>query len=438
MRIIAIAIVLVFITMYIVLMPRMLFKRDVLSLKYLTFEIVMQNFICILCCSYLNSFISQLVLLYKEIIFYGAVILYFIYNKKMKIRKNSLYAIAMILVCLPYFFIGEASLYTKLVCFRQIMTPVILILYGRTLLLTENDFVDYFRFLVKIGIALVFFGFIEELVIGDDFWIALHIEKYMDMKGFSAWAWDGLPGNFYSADLHLTIGMLRRMVSIMADPLLTGHFLAFCVVILLYKKLFENNLLNMGILFLLTVGVVLTLSKGAILVIAIAFAYKLWRNNKLFAIPFILVGIIMLVFMIKNNVLYSISQHTSGLVSSSIRVVGKGLGSVGNYANLYGNANSDISESYIGALLGQMGLMGVVMFLCVFIHYSKKILSVRKSRVSILVFAYVLGVILEAFMSESSINFVGSGVTFILFGSLTNDLICNSMTLSDKVQNRVQ
>lgn len=413
-----------YIAVYVALIPRLLRKRDVLSLKFLTFEIVTQNLICILCCSFVNSTVSQFVLLYKELILYGAVLFCFL-SKQGKIRNKTMPLCIMAILVFPYFFIGEASLYTKLICFRQIMTPVILMLYGRTLSLKEEDYLLYFKFLIKIGIGIVFIGVIEEFVIGDNFWRLLQIQNYIDMKGFSAWAWDGLPGNFYSADLYLVFGMLRRMVSIMADPLLTGHFLAICVVILLYRNVFINTLQNLIALCLLTLGVALTLSKGAVLVIGIAYAYKLWKKNKFWALPYVVISLIVLVFMIKNNTLYSISQHTGGLISSTNSILGGGLGSAGNYSNLYGNANSDISESYIGALLGQMGLFGVIIFLGMFLYYSRILLSYKKSKIRMSIFAYTLGVICEAFVSESSINFVGVGVVFILFGSLTNDFKAN-------------
>ena len=169
--------------------------------------------------------------------------MYFLTNKRLKIRKSSVPLIIMVLLCVPYFFVGVASLYTKLICFRQIMTPIILILYGRTLSINERELRDYFSFLVKIGVGIVIFGIIEEFVIGDSLWFSLHIEKYMDMKGFSKWVYsNGLPGNYYSADLYMVVGMLRRMVSIMADPLLTGHFLALCIVIILYNRFIINPL----------------------------------------------------------------------------------------------------------------------------------------------------------------------------------------------------
>ena len=423
MQIVASVIAIAFILLYAALIPRLLFKRDLVSLQYITIETVLQNIICIMTSAFLNNTISQLVLLYKELIFYGVVVLYFLTNKRLKIRKSSVPLIIMVLLCVPYFFVGVASLYTKLICFRQIMTPIILILYGRTLSINERELRDYFSFLVKIGVGIVIFGIIEEFVIGDSLWFSLHIEKYMDMKGFSKWVYsNGLPGNYYSADLYMVVGMLRRMVSIMADPLLTGHFLALCIVIILYNRFIINPLYYAVTLVVLTVGVIFTLSKGAILVIAIAYTYKLWCRYKPIAILCGVIGVILLAYMIKNNTLYTISQHTGGLIASFGNIVGKGFGSAGNYSNLYGNASSEVAESYMGALLGQMGLIGFGIFLYMFIYYSKKLFAFNRTAIGLSIFAYIMGILFESFVSESSINFVGSGIAFIVFGILTKKL----------------
>lgn len=411
------------ICVYSCLIPRLLCRRDLLSLKMITLEMILQNILCIITSAFFNSTISQLILLYKEMIFYGAVILYLCTAREFKIRKNSLPLLCMLIFCIPYFFIGNASLYTKLICFRQIMTPIILMLYGRSISITEEELNIYVKFLIKIGIAMVIFGIIEEFIIGDAVWFNLHIEKYMEMKGFSKWVYaNGLPGNFYSADLYLVFGMLRRMVSIVADPLLTGHFLALCIIILLYNNLIKNRLSYILILAILTLGVIFTLSKGAILVIAIGYVYKVWKKNRGAALLFGISGFIIILYMIKNNTLYTIAQHTGGIVASLGNIMGQGLGSAGNYSNLYDNASSSVAESYFGALLGQMGLIGFVLFLFVLLFYIKQVLKKNKSVMARSIVAYILGITVEAFVSESSINFIGSGVAFIMFGILTNTL----------------
>lgn len=431
-------IVLMFISTYILLTPRIILKRDIISLKLITLEIVLQNMMCILASAFLNDSVSKLVLIYKEIIIYGTVLLVFFIKYPIKIKKSSLPALFMIFICIPYFFIGEVSVYTKLICFRQIMTPIILIMYGRTFLLDKNELNDYMKFVVKIGVFIVAFGIVEEFIVGDCLWTSLNIEKYMAMKGFSLWVYGNhLPGNFYSADLVSSYGMLRRMVSIMAEPLLTGLYLALCIVVLLYQDIFKNLKCRIACLIVLTAGVILTLSKGAILTIVIAYVCKIWKKNKAVASICMLIGCVAIVYMIENNKLYTLSQHMNGLASSFVSVAGSGLGTAGNYAKLYGKVRSNVGESYLGALLVQTGVVGLVAFLNVFLFYSKKIIYRNKNAIAQSIVAYIIAVVLEALVAESTINYVGSGICFILFGILTTINLNNETDNYFKLHNEL-
>lgn len=54
--------------------------------------------------------------------------------------------------------------------------------------------------------------------------------------------------------------------------------------------------------------------------------------------------------------------------------------------------------------------------------YYLKLIRVLDNMFSLPVFAFILGVLLESIMYESSINFVGSGVAFIILGILSNKI----------------
>ena len=277
------------------------------------------------------------------------------------------------------------------------------------------------------------FGLLERFVMGDSFWLSLNINKYMDAKGFSAWIYsNGLPGNYYSADLYSFVGLIRRLVGFLTDPLLTGHFLAFCTLILLFTSVYGTRKRNNIAIVLFSVVILLTLSKGAILIIAVGFVYKLWRNNRAFAFLAGIFALGALVFLIKGDFLSTVSTHVGGLTSSlSIDYVfGKGLGTSGNYANLYGEGSATNGESYIGAIIGQMGLIGLIVFIYAIVQLLKRIRYIDKSIVSYLVFAYIVGVLIESFVSESAINYVGSGVAFIFFGILYAQQSVHSELLS--------
>ncbi len=423
MKLLEIITVVLFLGVYVVYLPRLIVKHDLKTLKLLILEIVLQNLICIMASDVFGRPITQIIILYKELVMYASVLLFFFNKQKLKIKKYIVPVIVMIAVCIPYFFIGTASLYTRLICFRQIMTPLILILYGRTFKLQEFEKRKALKYIVDLGVIQAIFGLFERFILGDSFWLSMNISKYMDAKGFSAWIYNnGLPGNFYSADLYNYVGMMRRLVGLLTDPLLTGHFLAFCVIILLFIPIYDKRSKNIFALSICSIAIVLTLSKGAMLIIAIGYVYKLWRHNKVFAMITGVIAIGFIAVLVRGDILYTMSRHIGGLTSSfsSEYIIGKGLGSSGNYANLYGGSSETSGESYIGAIIGQMGVVGFIAFIYANTRLLKRIRSCDHSPMSYLVSAYIIAVLIESIISESAINFVGSGVAFILFGLLTS------------------
>lgn len=80
-------ILLVFIASYTFLMPRIILKRDIISLKLITLEIVLQNIMCIFASAFFSNTLSQMILLYKGTVLYGTVLLSFFYNNPIKIKK---------------------------------------------------------------------------------------------------------------------------------------------------------------------------------------------------------------------------------------------------------------------------------------------------------------------------------------------------------------
>lgn len=402
-------------------LPRSIVYRDLKSLKFLTAAFVMQNMICALSGLFFGHRLTQFLILYKEVILYGVVFIYVFYIKKGKISFNLLPLLMVTCVLFIYFFIGKATIYTKLICFRQIMTPVILIMYGLCLKINSYDQEDYIKFCVNFGVIQAIFGIFELFVLGDEFWKSIHIENIMAAKGFSNWVYHGLPGDYYSGDFYHIIGRsVRRLVGLTTDPLLTAHYLAFCFVILLFHKVYNSQLKQIFALILLSITVFFTLSKGAILIMAISFMCRTWQKQKIVAITLIVPIIVVLMQIINKNLLASVSVHVGGLTSSlmGISILGNGLGSAGNFANYYGNTSS-IGESYVGLILGQTGIIGLCIFVYAIIYTSKRVVYLNKNTLSFSVVVYIFACIIEAFVSESAINYVGSGIAFIILGVLS-------------------
>lgn len=432
MKIVEVAVVFLAMALGLFWLPRLIIKQDIKSLKFISTEMMVQNFVCIAVADLVGSELTQFIILYKEIAMYAAIAFSFILKRKSKVRYSTLPIVIVILLFLPYFFIGNASLYTRLICLRQLLTPFILVLFGGVFKLSNSDIHDYLRFLVKLALIQTIFGLAERFLFGDGLWFSLNIEKYMDAKGFSSWVYsNGLPGNFYSADLYKYVGMLRRLVGLTADPILTGHSIAIGLIILLYINVFKSSSNRYIAMAIMTVAVFLTLSKGAILIVGIAYIYKVWNKNKAVAGGMAAVAIGVVFVLIRQNTFSTIAIHLSGLTTSFGNLLGSGLGSAGNYASLYGGESATSGESYIGTLIGQMGLIGLASFCYAIFSYANELLKKNRNKIGYLVVSVILAIVIESFMSESAINFVGTGSAFILLGLMSKNKVGLSTGVSD-------
>lgn len=72
----------------------------------------------------------------------------------------------------------------------------------------------------------------------------------------------------------------------------------------------------------------------------------------------------------------------------------------------------------MGLVIGQMGILSALLFMYFFYKICRRIVKYKKGNLEYAVIAYTIGTVFEAFISESSINFVGSGIAFILLGML--------------------
>ncbi|HCH83214.1 MAG TPA: hypothetical protein DE316_09055 [Eubacterium sp.] len=395
--------------------PYSIIYKNLKSLKFVTVALTLQNIMSLFACNSLPGYVVSFIILYKEIILWGTVIWTLIIRQK--IRKNNFSAICFVFYLVLSMFRGNVDIYTKFVCFRQLMTPVILILYGRCLNISQDEKVDFLKFIINMGVFQAIFGIVEEFILGDKFWLALNISSLFKAKGFSRWVIAGMPGNYYSADFYSIIGRsVRRLVGITTDPLLTAHFLAFCIVILLFLDVDKKNKKIFKIV-LLSIATFLTLSKGAILIVAISFLYKVWIKNRKVAIFLIVFAITGLVGIIQSNILRTVSIHLAGLTTAaeSISIIGGGIGTSGNLASLGGKSTTS-GESFFGMILGQLGIIGLLLFIWM-IKRMTKLLFAEKNKIYVYaIIAYIIAITIEAIVSESAINFVGSGVAFIALG----------------------
>lgn len=395
--------------------------------------IVLQNSIAMLLAKYVGGSTPNIFIMLKDILTYVALIIMFVYNFK-NFKSTFVDILAIIsTVCLGVYLVvpTEATMFTKLVQFRQLMSPIALYLLGRFLFVKKERADEFLKFFVKVSVMACIFGFLERFILGDSFWVNIGIVEYMHSKGMGSWAYaaGGLPGNFYTFDFVTFIGTsLRRMVSFVADPTLFGQYLVFPLAILVFTNLFSRKKTVFYFLILI-ISLLLTLSKGGMLSFAVVVLFKVFRSKyrPLGFVLMSLLGAALVVILSNAEKFSSLPSHLKGLTHNFTVIAddpfGLGLGMAGNFANLYANGNSGeigAGESFIGMIVGQLGIFSILIFLffIILVNFFRKnrIKDVYIRNSSNLMAATLIGTLCSSIISESAISFISAGIIFLIGG----------------------
>lgn len=414
-------------------------KNNTRSIKFLIFIILFQNIFLILFSKSMSSVQFTLCTAIKEIMLYEMALIGFLISYK-KIPKHILCCILILaVVCLKNLIFSEANLWTRIVALRQILIPALCLLIGFGLLNNKNSFHKISRYVVSASVFLGVFGFIE-YVLGDAFWVKIGYHEYLFLKenGASNWFYNGVTSNYYSWDIPGLV--LRRMISITADPLATAHFV-FLGFLISYlglnsqvkiegntnsKSLSKNNGLICCFLF---VCCVLSVSKAVfVLILVLIFIlgfYKVKRRERWIVISLaVCLLALILIYVVLNYDSSKVSatmNHMNGLIEGfkSATLFGKGLGTAGFVSSFTNEIG--VTESYIGVILVQLGWVGSLAYLLVFIilateiYKSERLNGVRKN---IFAMVMILGLMIEMLFSESSVSILGTSLFFIMIGMI--------------------
>lgn len=397
-------------------------KSNSETLMYMIIIILTQNIVCVIFSRYMNSTTMGIVIAYKEILTYLTIIVFILLKNGANYITKNKFLVMYIFSLLLGLVLSKADIFVRMISLRQLLIPVVTFIFGMAINIDENKVKRILKNIIYLGIIICVFGMIEVILLNDNFWVDMGIGKYMELKGFDQWVYNGLPGNYYTADfINITGSMYRRMVSTFTDPLLLSHFLALCLVILIfYRDLIKNKLQKNIIIIIMSICLIGTLSKGALVILAVAALIKYYNKNKYIFIALLIISSVALIFIIKTNLFYTVSQHSNGLIENfkNASLFGNGLGSTGNFAIIYSDTSADIGagESYIGTLLGQIGIFGLICYTSFNFHIVNKLRSRKEYDLNIIVIILLVGMFLESILSESAISFIGSGLYFILAG----------------------
>lgn len=307
---------------------------------------------------------------------------------------------------------------------RNILNPIMFFLLG---LITYKVTIlkRFLKYVSYIALFVFLFG-VYERFINPDVWTTLNLADLWTKKGLPVNPVSGLPLNYYSSE---SIGgiQMRRMVSSFADPVNLGTFLFFGFMAAWYLKKYLLALL-------MVVATALTISKGALLGLFVFLV--VWAKNYTPKAVFVLItlcagvaGAGFIGYTMMHSTMSTL-MHMTGFFSAFLELphhpLGRGLGNIGVLAGLYSQgAESGITESGFGMVIGQLGIVGIVLYFVFFKSIYKNIGFVEDEREKVLGYSLFLAITLNIAFNEVALSPNSSAVYFIALG-----LICGKAILA--------
>ena len=341
---------------------------------------------------------NSLIFLFKDLLFYFSFILLFFFPKKNIFVLDRLLILFHILLFV--FFIGGITFflfdfhYWQVYNIRQLLAPFLIISFPYIIKIPIKLNKELILFILRFILFLIIIGVVFMFV---DIWSVIDLSNYFSAKGIPTYS-NGMPAMFFEPSMNYA----NRLVSTILDPISFGHIITACFISLFFIKSLGRNRKLFLIIFL--IGLLLTFSKGAIFQLIIALFLL---NNRLNIIVRILVPFLTLVFGFFFINLAGIIIHFKGLYFSilNINFFGHGLGLVGNYAKMFAEDLSvynemKISDTFIGSVLGQLGIIGLLVWLTFFYRHLIDLLRNRMLAGSIIIISQLI----ISVLSENTLN----------------------------------
>lgn len=367
--------------------------------------------------------------------FLGLTIFDHLMNRKpLIISKNKaawyFLALGIAYLILP---IGSASLAVKIGSFKQIFDFVILFIVGTLYSgqwLIEKRMPKLYNRMLLISVLFVISSLIEIVwfyVNGRSLIIDAGFIRYINLMQLanegiygteSSQIIENLPGNFFT-EFPLMGGVVRNS-SLLLDPVAMSMLFAIFILISLITKKKSLVILNL-------IGCFFTFGKtGLILAFTIFSAqyfFKLKLNYKTMTFLIIVFIICLIPFSLD---IAGASNHISGLIDNFRYLpsypVGRGLGSVGNLANTVSIQSGlpQLSESLLGVIVGQMGILGLALFLYflyTLIKLNAQLLKQINNNVVYYYFIFaIVGIFLASLFSEAALQANATGLLAVIIG----------------------
>jgi len=305
--------------------------------------------------------------------------------KKLKF-KPFLFLVALFSMFLLYLFLkSEASILARLASARQFVLPFAIVVIASSLFeqIGLKTFLKRSAYLLLMSSIFVYLGLLFEF---------LPLDNYGSLKQLALTDYK-IPYMFYEP---LT-GNLVRNVSSMLDPINLGHSMVFLLVYGIYEGRFKT-----GLLILIGLSIVLTMSKGAMLQCALIIPLiERDRFPKWLQYASFLLAAVLIVWVAQWH--QGVAAHIHGLKSAiqDISLFGHGLALAGNQGLLFGVASTaEVYDTFLGSLLAQCGIVGLCLWLAPFVWV---LFNLKRP---IWIKAVLITQLFIALISENSFNFL--------------------------------
>ena len=359
--------------------------------------------------------VSLIILGFKDACLYLFLVLWFLsFFYRLKTDFFSALSIGIIIYLM---LISAISFDISIMSLRQLLIIPLSVVMGRVLYLYNIQFGFLFKTVIFSCLFVVITGYYELFLLYDQnesFWNYVGMPDWMGVKGFDKWSDPDLnvSRSFYSYDFYSALdNRVRRMVSILAEPTIFGQLMPLPA---FYFYLRRNYLLSL----FFTAAILFSLSKGGLVVLFLAVLIKHYLTSDrivrfaMVVSALFIAGLLLYVFTFAITV-QSVNNHFAGAIGSIdillSNPLGLGVGQSGNYYNLSVQySDTKPGESYIGMVLSQFGLIGLVLILYYISKVTpfRRLLSINTARSSILI--VVAATWITAIFSESAITYTGT------------------------------
>lgn len=242
---------------------------------------------------------------------------------------------------------------------RQLIAPVLLLCFFSELKLSSEEVDVASKSLARWVIVVFAFGSFE---MAFEMWKRVGLASYFGLKGIPVDS-SGVSFMFYEP----LLAYRERMTSSFLDPISLGHFFATSFIFFFIFRHSQSGFRYRLALWLSMAGLFLCFSKGAMLEIAIALGILNPRAPVIVKVG-LFVAALAVGYVLSDSA--GVLIHLNGFVHSvtSLTAFGHGIGAVGNYAKMFGTDLETyhaigISDTFVGAVLGQIGLLGAAVWI---------------------------------------------------------------------------